>query len=146
MHNMENGRINFTTTGGFSFLGLRSYSLVQQSFLKTFLLKIAFIWRSWYLKDAHLSNAMMYYGNAFVPRDWWCNITTYGADVLLHLVNAPIGCTFAMMQYADEMTHALINDAYGVMHLSWCPLNNDNVHGYVFGVHMGIWCTCCNAG
>ena len=40
------------------------------------------------------------------------------ADVLLHLVNAPIGCTFAMMQYADEMTHALINVAYGVMHLS----------------------------
>ena len=45
-------------------------------------------------------------------------MTTYGADVLLHLVNALIGCIFAMMQYADEMTHALINDAHGVMHLS----------------------------
>ena len=45
-------------------------------------------------------------------------MTTYGADVLLHLVNAPIECIFAMMQYADEMTHALINDAHSVMHLS----------------------------
>ena len=43
---------------------------------------------------------------------------TYGADVLFHLVNAPIGCISAMMQCADEMTHTLINDAYGVMHMA----------------------------
>jgi hypothetical protein len=35
-------------------------------------------------------------------------VATYGADVLLQLVNAPMGCMFEMMQYMDEMTHALM--------------------------------------
>ena len=82
----------------------------KQGFLKTFLLKVAFILIElmFVWEDAHLFNAMMCYRNANMPCDCWYEVATYGADVLLQLVNAPMGSMFAMTQCTDAVTYALM--------------------------------------
>ena len=76
----------------------------KQGFLKTFLLKVAFILMELIL----VLRKIMYYGNANLPGDCWYEVATYGADVWLQLVKAPMGSMFAMTQCTDAITYALM--------------------------------------